>query len=293
MSDSRMISVDEGEHATDIRRRLKDEILGCGSRDSRVTVEMAREGDISLIRLVFDSDLDDESRDEILYCVANVLSDAIINSWEPTLVRDILDREYGFLKSGERMQVLQQVNGDMTPGAIMTRHKIRRKGFVLDQLHGYLRTNDRLSLEGFVAFRLREYVNALNQHVEESVNDVLVAREYEQWTQLLRDFSLPEVNSRDLVHVLFDPDNGWSLCDETGEVLQDRLLDEYQWWYSERGMDHPDLLITGLIVLRPQRIILHDPLGIADHAGVVSSLEEIFLERLKQCHGCPLCDERS
>ncbi len=293
MSDSRMISVDEGEHATDIRRRLKNEILRCGPEDSGVVVEMAREGEISLIRLVFDSDLDANSRDEILYRVANVLSDAIINSWEPALVRDILDRQYGFLESGERMQVLQQINGEMTPGGSMTRLKIRRKGFILDQLFGYLKTNDRLSLEGFVAFRLKDYVNALNQHVEESVNDVLVAREYEQWTQLLRDFSLPEVNSRDVVHVVFDPDDGWSLYDEDGEVLQDRLLDEYRWWYCERGMDHPDLLITGLIVLRPQRIILHDPLGIADHAGVVSSLEEIFLERLKQCHGCPLCDERS
>jgi putative sporulation protein YtxC len=247
------------------------------------------EGEITVISLDFSAAADGEVR-ETLYCVANALSDAIVNGWEPVLIRDILDREYGFLDVGERVHVVQQVNGEMSPGGEMTRYKIRRKGVVLERLFEYLESNDHLSVDGFVAFRLQDYVEALTHRIDESVNDLLVAQEYAQWTQLLRDLSLPDLDSPEIVHAFFDPERGWELRDADGCALRDRLLGEYSWWYVQKGLDHPDLLITSLIMLRPKSIVVHDPWEIGDHLGVVSSLEDIFLDRLQVCPGCPHCD---
>ncbi len=289
MPDSRVISIGVKDQTSRISQRLMEEVRHCSCRDSQARVEQKEDGPVTVISLSLAGAAEEEVR-ETLYCVANALSDAIVNGWEPVLIRDILDREYGFLDIGERVHVVRQVNGEMSPGDDMTRYKIRRKGFVLERLYEYLENNDHLSIDGFVAFRLRDYVEALTHRVDESVNDLLVAREYVQWTELLRDLSLPEMDSPEVVHALFDPEQGWELRDDEGCALRDRLLGEYSWWYVEKGLDHPDLVITSLIILRPKKMVVHDPWEIGDHLGVISSLEDIFLDRLQMCYGCAHCD---
>lgn len=289
MGESRVISIGVRDHATRISRRLMEEVRQCSCSGFRARVEQKEEGAVTVISLNLAGTEEEEVR-KTLYCVANALSDAIVNGWEPVLIRDILDREYAFLDVGERVHVVQQVNGEMSPGEHMTRYKIRRKGFVLERLFEYLKNNDHLSVDGFVAFRLKDYVQALTHRIDESVNDLLVAREYAQWTQLLRDLSLPQMDSPETVHAFFDPGQGWELRDDGGDALRDHFLGEYSWWYAQKGLDHPDLLITSLIILRPKQIVVHDPWEIGDHLGVISSLEDIFLDRLAMCSGCDCCD---
>ena len=291
MSMEKQISFSEMREARKIYDRLLEDASPCTDVEGVMDVSDAGGDEVASIVVRIRCHHGDEGIREALYGVANVLSDAIINDWEPILIQKILDQRYDFLEPHERLQVLQVISGDMAPGDGMTRLRIRRKGFVLERMYEYLRNNDRLYMEGFVAFRLKDYLRSLNGRIEESVNDLLVSKEYVQWTELLQDLSLPEMDSPDSIHVLYGEENGWTLLDDPDDGVHEEYSGEVFHWSPERRLEYPDVLIASLVVARPRRVIIHDPGELEETGSMVVALSEIFLDRIEICTGCSLCEE--
>ncbi|GEM_PF-4800197 len=289
MTRCKRISVQEIDRAERIRGRLIRDVSGTGDSSGGPILRMERSGDVMEIELDLDPRMSTCEVRELLHSVANVISDAIVNDCEPDLIEDILDRKYDFLNGSEREQVLEAVAGEMAPGDDMTRRKIRRKGFILRRLYDYLRENDRLSLEGFVAFRLKEYIESLNYRVEEAVSDVLIFREYTEWTELLQYLALPRLDSPERIHVSVQPDGEWTLWDDEQREVDVDLPQDFPAWEPRRETDYPDALVAALIIARPREVVVHDPAGSGSSLGAIFALREIFAERMRVCDGCQVC----
>lgn len=224
--------------------------------------------------------------------LANAISDLIVNVWEKDLVQKLVNQESRGLNEGERRTVtrhaLALLNGySSRPGPGLLR-KISRKGHVLRQVDSYLSSNDLLIIEGFIKFRLREYLAHLEEAVEQALDEFVLHKEYREFVLLLRHFLNAQEPRMDRTHVIISADHSFRLVDEDGSSVSEQYLEGCIAEGSSREVNRDDLLVSALITIAPREVRLHVPPA-WDSEGV-RTLKAVFLDRLTVCHGCELCN---
>lgn len=161
---------------------------------------------------------------------------------------------------------------------------------VLERILDYLYDADLLLLDGFVRFRLKEYLDELTDCVRQAVDDIEVAKEREELVMLLKDFIHGRPAAVEIVHVLLGEDHSLRFVDQGGTPVEAGNLDE---WYGALGddiqVDMDELLITALVTIAPGRVVCHRPI----HAGDIPMVVDVFAGRLDACPGCELCQGRA
>jgi len=229
--------------------------------------------------------------------VANALSDVIINEWERSLIRRMIRTGYYYFSEQEQDSIynyarrgLTGETGDGDKEADFL-YKINRKGRVLEKLLEYLKSNNELVIEGFITFRLREYVADLEDAVDRAVDDFLLEREYHEFIRLLKYFVEAQEPKLDLVHVFLSPDGTFKLVDSQQNVINNEYLEEFVAEMIDSEVNYEDLLVSALITIAPKTLTVHTR-KVEGPDETLETIRNVFGNRAKFCYGCPLCEER-
>lgn len=161
-----------------------------------------------------------------------------------------------------------------------------RKGAIRGAFLRCLAERPFLHMEGFLHFRLREYLGGLRDIAAEAVNEFLLNRQYREFIALLRyfvHFQEPCIAEVQLVH---DGGNRFMLYDSRMRPLDGFPAEEVVVETMDRELNVEDMVVSTLISASPGRIHLHT----RDHlAASVQTICEIFEERVELCRGCSVC----
>lgn len=229
-------------------------------------------------------------RQRFVSCVANALSDIIINHWEPILVRRIIKENYFYFNRAEQDKIYDYaralLNYDEASGRHNVSFQIKRKTFVLHKIQEFLSKNDLIILDGFINFRLKDYIIQLEDSVDFAIDEFLMDKEYREFIKLLRHFVDLQEPKRDLVNVVF-ADNQIILMDENLNFIErDSSLDLIAKENPDVNMD--DIIVSTLINIAPRKITIHGFNG-NDKSEVVNALYNIFEGRVAFCNQCEIC----
>lgn len=232
----------------------------------------------------------EEVMEIFLCCIANALSDIIINFFEPKLIKKIIKNDYFYFSNDEQNLLyeytLDILNFNELEGKYDLLCQIRRKSYVLHKILNYLSENSTIILDGFVRFRLKEYIMQLEVAVDEAVNEYLTNREYQEFIWLLRYFVDLQNPRIDLVHVVFK-DNKFYLFDrQINPIENDEFLESIAKENSEINID--DVMISTLINIAPKRIVIHGFKG-SEKIEVINALYNIFEAKIVFCNCCDIC----
>lgn len=232
----------------------------------------------------------EEVIETFLYCVANALSDIIINFFEPRLIKKIIKNDYFYFDEDEQNLLyeytLDILNFNELKGKYDLIYQIRRKSYILHKILHYLSENSTIILDGFVNFRLKEYINQLETAVDEAVDEYLTNREYQEFIWLLRYFVALQEPKKDLVHIVFR-DNKFYLFDkEINPIENDELLESIAKENPEISLD--DVMISTLINISPRKITIHGFKG-SEKIEVINALYNIFEAKIVFCNCCDIC----
>jgi len=224
------------------------------------------------------------------HIVAGALSDVIVDNWEQRLLRKFIRSSYYYFNSEEQDTILSYAgrnlnSGGTEPAAAQT---LARKRQVLHRLLDYLDGVDELVLEGFVTFRLKDYVEELEDAVDRAVDDFLMEKEYMEFIRLLRYFVEAQEPRVDEVHVVVYPGGGFKLLDETGQPIHNEYLEEFVVEMLDSEVNYEDLLISSLITIAPSRVSLHLPV-MTGRDEAVETVRSVFGDRVTLCRGCETC----
>ncbi|NLW08901.1 MAG: hypothetical protein GX036_03455 [Firmicutes bacterium] len=161
----------------------------------------------------------------------------------------------------------------------------RRLARVQKEVEDFLRENDRIFLEGFLRFRLKDYFLELKERLEEIIDNFLADKEYQEFIKLLQYFVEIQEPRIDEVHVLFFSPEEFFLLDEEKKPLEEKYLRQVLGEEKGEEFRHKDLLLSALITLAPQRIVLHHN-GAPEEAETMVS---IFKDRVVFCGNCDVC----
>ena len=178
------------------------------------------------------------------------------------MVQKIIEEEYFYFDRKDQDKILRSALAIMWGGRnpIVNSETIREQWRcqVWERIMDHLSTSDQLIFDGFIRFRLKDFVEELENAVDRAVDDLLIENEYNEFIKLLQYFVEIQDPKVDEVHVLQQDDKRYVLLDSDLKVIHNEMLEQLAREISDKGISHDDLLISSLITIAPCKITIHE-----------------------------------
>jgi len=215
--------------------------------------------------------------------ISDIISNCIILYYEPVLLRNIINFNYFYFENLEKKKIEENCYEYISTDE-SERLKFRKEE-IWTQFLKYLIENKKVILDGFVTFRLSEYMKTLEYIVDYSVNKYVIDKEYSEFINLLQIYIESKESEKKLVHLVYT--NGESiLLDENKNIVSvsDHIFDAK--YLSDITFSSNDYALNTLLTLLPERIEIH-LIGYED--DFINTLKLIFGKRVFICRDCNIC----
>jgi len=219
--------------------------------------------------------------------LANIITDIIIDDWAQILIKKIIRDHYYYFNEEEKKNIREKALELLKNDGFSYRPLIRRNS-IFHRVTEFLERNQEMVLEGFINFRLKDYILEVEDIVDAAVDDFLLEKEYLEFIRLLRyfvDIQEPKVNE---VHILLEKSNAFKLVDRNGNLIENEYLDGFSIELMNNSINYEDLLISALITLAPRLLVIHLP-NFGEPKDTIKTIENVFGKRVRKCNGCELC----
>lgn len=201
-------------------------------------------------------------KDKAKMIIADILATIILEDLQSSLVQKIIQDEYFYFNKEDQDRILRDALAIMWGGKnpIMDSETIREQWQfrVWDRLMDHLSTNDELVFDGFIRFRLKDFMSELESAVDRAVDELLIENEYNEFIKLLQYFVEIQDPKVDEVHVVLQDDAKYVLLDSNLKVIQNEMLEQLAQEISDKEISNDDLLISSLITIAPCKITIHE-----------------------------------
>ncbi|MDW7675272.1 MAG: putative sporulation protein YtxC [Bacillota bacterium] len=277
--------------------QLRDKIYYKTSQvqEFHVNLQLASKGKLTVLECDLPRTSDDYERN--FYSkrhLVNAISELILTYWEGKLINDIIKENFYFFKPEEKEKIISRSKEIIQTGH-PTKYKtlvyeINRKTKIINKLSEYLELNKELNIEGFVKFRLKDYVKELNEAVNYAVDEYMMEKEYKEFIRLLRYFVEIQEPRLNQVHVVVKGAAKFKLFDDKQEEISNEYLDDFFSDLIDTDINYEDLLISALITIAPKQLTIHMPNQDED-GDTIKTIRQIFSDRLTNCDGCHWCNQ--
>ena len=294
------ISIGLGEPTAELRSALDAALRPLRARGARVELRESRRGALHFLTCALDADpaRSEAARSagvELRRTVAGLLAGCILERREPALIARLLGAHYSYLTAPEREAVLAIAGRRLGRDDLGAPGPADRRVRIGQRLDAYLERQGTVVLDGFVTFRLKDYVDTLVAAVDRAVDEFLLEREYREFIDLLRHVVESRPDRPAAVDCLPRGDGRFDLRDEGGRAVGRAFLEESAPEAAAHEVGAEELLVSALITVAPREVRLHVPeeSAVALSPEVLGTLEAVFRHCVRICRGCPRCLRRA
>lgn len=148
----------------------------------------------------------EDTRRIFLNYMSEAISDLILIQWENLILQKIIDDNCFYFNEDEQnfiyQSALQYINNggnERINGGVFLQ---RRKKKIMTRLLEYLKYNNQITIEGFVRFRLKDYIEELQEAIDKATEDFLLEKEYKGFMQMLKYFLAVQKPGFEVIHVI-------------------------------------------------------------------------------------------
>ncbi len=213
--------------------------------------------------------------------LSKALSKSIEIFYEPKKVKRLIQFEYFYFDKNDKKVIFDEYK--ILINKISNYEKDLKFNKINIPMKNYLKENKSIVLEGFLNFRLREYVEYLRDLLQESVDQFIIDKEYIEFVNLLKDYVDSKIPNNNIVNLVY-VNNEAILLSQNGNFVE---LDKFDSVYlSDISFSNNDYVLNTLVGLLPRQIILHLS---TPKDNFIKTIELIFGDKVKTCNGCELC----
>ncbi|TYQ17027.1 UNVERIFIED_CONTAM: putative sporulation protein YtxC [Acetivibrio alkalicellulosi] len=228
---------------------------------------------------------------ELIISFSNGLADYIIKEYEEKMIMRIINSNYCYFNSMEKKEILKTtlyIINNEDKNFLNSLFQIKRRNIIVRKLLEYYKCSNVLILEGFVNFRLKEYMKDLEDVVDKAVDDFLMEREYKEFIRLLRYFVDIQEPKFNIIHVVVGYDNKYVLLNENKNEITNECIQEFMNDIPEGEINYDDLLVSSLITMAPRKIMIHGASSFRNKE-LLETIKNVFWGKAIICAGCELC----
>ena len=115
-----------------------------------------------------------------------------------------------------------------------------------------------ITLEGFVTFRLGDYVKNLEIEVERSIRQFFIERQYEEYINLLTTFVKMQVPKVPELHVFVQNNGSYKVEGAKPFEIPEDVINGFGIQSSNPVIEDDDFMIGFLLTCAPVRIFIHN-----------------------------------
>ncbi|MBE0466309.1 MAG: putative sporulation protein YtxC [Candidatus Desulforudis sp.] len=268
----------QAQRAQTLYELLNQELRAVRKKGLRVTCRKRPGGQLHC-RLVESRLFGWRDRAGFRWAVARAVAVFIIQEWEHFAGRRLL-RDAGWLDERDWDLVCSHLNENPSLLAGYRDEAAKR-------LAGYLEENTRLDVDGFVSFRLSDYLDSVGEIVGRILDDALYEQENREFISVLKQYTQRQKKPMDTVHVVILSGNRFRIYDDDMHVVTKSVEEETI--ANEDEVRQEDLLISALVTLAPRQVTIHGSCTSATY----NTLAEVFPGALQRCSGCKYCPTRN
>lgn len=294
-----LLCIGVDECADDAVQQITDELKSIDSGNLKLLIDKVNSGDsTSIICSIEGNDygeLDSKEFEYLKVHVSNTLADLIIKRYEDKLIGRIINTNYCYFNAVEKRDIYRlalKIVQNEDKNLVNSLFQIHRRNVIIRKLIDYLEGSDSIILEGFVNFRLKDYVKDLEEVVEKAVDDFLMEREYKEFIKLLKYFVEVQESKFDIIHVLIGEGRRYILLDEKHKEITNECIQEFVNEISYGDINYDDLLVSSLITLAPRKIVIHSN-GEFKNKELLATIQNVFSGKVVVCSKCELCAQSS
>ena len=211
--------------------------------------------------------------------LTELIGEVVIEFYEEKMLKQLINYNYFYFDEYEKNKILencmQLIESEMYNTKLLDNKNIKE----------YVKENKAMILDGFVYFRLKAYLEYLDEIVDNGVNQFIIEKEYREFISLLRVYVESKVPEYNLLHLIYI--NGESiLLDEKRNIVSISENIYNTKYLSDISFSSNDFALNTLLCLLPRRIEIH---LIDDADEFINTLKLIFEGRVTICKDCNIC----
>lgn len=217
--------------------------------------------------------------------ISSILCLLVIDELEETLLKRLIVQNYFYFDHTEKKQILSNCFDLMTDDFSNLFDKKFNALYTI--FYEFLCCHKSIILNGFVNFRLKNYLSILDEIVNSAVNYFVIEKEYLEFISLLKLYIHSQSSSCQMVHIVFSSSDS-ILLDENKNVIvvnddifKAKIL-------SDITFSSNDYLLNSLLTLLPKKIYIHLIDGYMDE--FINTLQLVFETRVHLCTDCNICE---
>ena len=221
-----------------------------------------------------------ENLEEFYKILGNIITDTIIKFYEIHIIRRILGFNYFYFDEFERNKIEEVCIESLKNNKFKNRNKT-----ICNKIQKYLKKNKSMILDGFVTFRIKEYIEKIDELVDEGVNKYIVEKEYAEFISLLKMYVNSKEPETEEIHLIYT--NGESILLDKNKAIITIANNSFNAKYlSDITFSSNDFALNALLSLLPKKINVH---LITKKDEFIDTLCLIFEEKVYMCTDCNIC----
>lgn len=217
--------------------------------------------------------------------ISSMLCFLVIDEVEETLLKRLIMQNYFYFDASEREKILAicfDLMADDFTSLFDKKFKI-----LYDIFYRFLSTHKSIILNGFINFRLKDYLSILDEVVNEAVNSFVIEKEYLEFISLLKLYINSQSCGCKMVHIIFSSSES-ILLDENKNpiVVRDDIFKAK--YLSDISFSSNDYILNSLLTLLPKKIYIHLVDDYIDE--FVNTLQLVFENKVNLCTDCNICN---
>jgi len=224
-----------------------------------------------------------ENNTKFYQFLSNLIEDIVINFYEEKLMKQLINYNYFYFDEYEKEKILQNCKEMIDCQEYV--QIVKEEKTIQKELMNYIIENKNIVLDGFVHFRLKKYLQCLDQLVDSAVNQFVIEKEYTEFINLLRMYVESRLPEYSLLHLIYINGESILLDNEKNIVsVSDNIYNAK--YLSDISFSSNDFALNTLLTLLPEKIEIH---LIDKEDEFINTVKLIFEDRICICKECNIC----
>ena len=216
--------------------------------------------------------------------ISEVLMDCVIYFYEDNLLKKLIEFNYFYFDVSEKNIIF-----DFCKEALIKDFDLFKEKYssIYNSFYNYIKENKSMVFDGFINFRLYDYMKLLDLVVDDSVNRYLIEREYNEFISVLKLYVNSSECKTDNVHLIYTNKES-ILIDDNKNIISTKDYILKAKYLSDISFSSNDYALNTLLNILPQKITIHLVDNKQDE--FINTLQLIFENRIILCNNCKICN---